>query len=344
MRYTSTTYEETNGGNTKRVWFNVNMENEDEIFRFTEALIRVLVKICDFDEDELEEEWMNMSFDSDIGEPDFDGIQEFWNQYAGRVLEELWSIDQDAFEISDFVEEEVEKKPYAGSGDDGFAAAMFPVKEGQRDVSIMRQFKKGFEVLDKELATIPSIYKALTEFKFKVGSEDFNGDYVITIAFDKDVIDIQNVYWYLKGEKDKVKMTSNWSKEKAAAVIINGRLEYDDVYLMESLVGTEMYITNATPTKEYLQESKNLQESFTPGRCWDDWYNIISKRIPFDDNPDEMRKALDTIDKIHAETGAFKNAGETDKHIIDECCETLAGASDYELYEAFEEMCEYFGW
>ena len=344
MRYTSTTYEETNDRETKRVWFNVNMENEDEIFRFTEALIRVLVKICDFDEDELEEEWMQMSFDSDINEPDFDGIQEFWNQYAGRVLGELWSIDQDAFEISDFVEEEIEKKPYAGSGDDGFAAAMFPVKEGQRDVSIMKQFKKGFNVLDKELATIPSIYKALTEFRFKAGADDFNGDYIITIAFDKDVIDIQNVYWYLKGEKEKVKMTSKWDKEKAAAVIINGRLEYDDVYLMESLAGTELFIINATPTKEYLQESKNLQESFTSGRCWDDWYKIISKRIPFDENPDEMRKALDTIDKIHAETGAFKNAGKTDEHIVDECCEILASASDYELYNAFEEMCEYFGW
>ena len=296
MRYISTTYEETNGGNTKRVWFNVNMENEDEIFRFTEALIRVLVKICDFDEDELEEEWMNMSFDSDIGEPDFDGIQEFWNQYAGRVLEELWSIDQDAFEISDFVEEEVEKKPYAGSGDDGFAAAMFPVKEGQRDVSIMRQFKKGFEVLDKELATIPSIYKALTEFKFKVGSEDFNGDYVITIAFDKDVIDIQNVYWYLKGEKEKVKMTPSWSKEKAAAVIINGRLEYDDVYLMDSLAGTEMYITNATPTKEYLQESKSLTESY-------DSDTRTSVKVEFRGrDSDEVEDIVEGVNELHNTT------------------------------------------
>lgn len=139
---------------------------------------------------------------------------------------------------------------------------MATVEEGKRPLSIMKQFKKGFEALDKAFATIPSVQKALTEFRFKVGSDDFNGDYVIVIGFDKEIADIQNVYHYLNGDKDKVKMTSKWSKEKAAAVLINGALEYDDAYLMDSPAETLLYITNATPTNEYMQESKSLRESF----------------------------------------------------------------------------------
>ena len=136
------------------------------------------------------------------------------------------------------------------------------LKEGQRSAPIMKQFKKGFDVLDKALATIPYIYKALTEFRFKVGSEDFNGDYIIEIGFDKNVVDIQNVWKRLSGDKDKLNWTSNCNREKAVAEIINGTLEYDAVYLMDSPVGVALYITNATPVKDYLQESsRSLQEA-----------------------------------------------------------------------------------
>lgn len=136
------------------------------------------------------------------------------------------------------------------------------LKEGQRSVSIMKQFKKGFDVLDKAFATIPSVQKALTEFKFKAGSEDFNGDYVIKIGFDKSKVDIRNVYYRLIGDRDNLNWTSKWNYEKAAAELINDSLEYDVVYLMDSPAGEVLYIINATPVKDYLQESsKSLQEA-----------------------------------------------------------------------------------
>lgn len=122
------------------------------------------------------------------------------------------------------------------------------LREGKRDTSIMSQFKKGFKALDEAFATIPYIYKALTEFRFKVGSEDFNGDYIIMIGFDKDVVDIQNVWRRLSGDKDKLNWTSSCNREKAVAELINDSLEYDDAYLMDSPTGEILYITNATPT------------------------------------------------------------------------------------------------
>lgn len=73
------------------------------------------------------------------------------------------------------------------------------------------------------------------------------------------------------------------------------RFEYDDVYLMDSLVGTEMYITNATPTKEYLQESnkssrervaenagRRIASAKVKHSVWGfniDWCRIASKAI-----------------------------------------------------------------
>lgn len=163
-------------------------------------------------------------------------------------------------------------------------------EESKRPLSIMRQFKKGFEALDKAFATIPSVQKALTEFRFKVGSEDFNGDYVITVGFDKEIIDIQNVYWYLNGQKDKVKMTSKWNKEKAAAVLINDALEYDDAYLMDSPTETLLYITNATPTNEYMQESKKARKSLR--ESFDDEDDVVEYDDDFEFSDKDLQKEL----------------------------------------------------
>ena len=64
------------------------------------------------------------------------------------------------------------------------------------------------------------------------------------IGFDKEIVDVSNVYYRLIGAKDKLTWTSNMNYEKAAFELIDKSIEYDEVYLLDSL----LYITNATPT------------------------------------------------------------------------------------------------
>lgn len=116
--------------------------------------------------------------------------------------------------------------------------------EGKRKTKIMYQFKKGFDALNDAFSTIPYVKNAITEFRLKNGSDDFDGDYVIEIGFDKDIIDVLNVYYRLIGAKDKLTWTSNMNYEKAAFELIDKSIEYDEVYLLDS----HLYITNATPT------------------------------------------------------------------------------------------------
>lgn len=116
--------------------------------------------------------------------------------------------------------------------------------EGKRKTKIMYQFKKGFDALDEAFSTIPYVKNAITEFRLKNGSDDFDGDYVIEIGFDKEIIDVLNVYYRLIGAKDKLTWTPNMNYEKAAFELIDKSIEYDEVYLLDS----QLYITNATPT------------------------------------------------------------------------------------------------
>ena len=116
--------------------------------------------------------------------------------------------------------------------------------EGKRKTKIMYQFKKGFDALNDAFSTIPYVKNAITEFRLKNGSDDFDGDYVIEIGFDKEIVDVSNVYWRLIGAKDKLTWTPNMNYEKAAFELIDKSIEYDEVYLLDSL----LYITNATPT------------------------------------------------------------------------------------------------
>lgn len=116
--------------------------------------------------------------------------------------------------------------------------------EGKRKTKIMYQFKKGFDALNDAFSTIPYVKNAITEFRLKNGSDDFDGDYVIEIGFDKDIIDVLNVYYRLIGAKDKLTWTPNMNYEKAAFELIDKSIEYDEVYLLDS----QLYITNATPT------------------------------------------------------------------------------------------------
>ena len=116
--------------------------------------------------------------------------------------------------------------------------------EGKRKTKIMYQFKKGFDALNDAFSTMPYVKNAITEFRLKNGSDDFESDYVIVIGFDKDIIDALNVYYRLIGAKDKLTWTSNMNYEKAAFELIDKSIEYDEVYLLDSL----LYITNATPT------------------------------------------------------------------------------------------------
>lgn len=118
------------------------------------------------------------------------------------------------------------------------------LREGKRKTKIMYQFKKGFDALDEAFSTIPYIKNAITEFRLKNGSDDFDGDYVIEIGFDKEIVDVLNVYYRLIGAKDKLTWTSNMNYEKAAFELIDKSIEYDEVYLLDS----HLYITNATPT------------------------------------------------------------------------------------------------
>ena len=118
------------------------------------------------------------------------------------------------------------------------------LREGKRKTKIMYQFKKGFDALDEAFSTIPYVKNAITEFKLKNGEDDFDNDYVIVIGFDKEIVDVSNVYYRLIGAKDKLTWTSNMNYEKAAFELIDKSIEYDEVYLLDSL----LYITNATPT------------------------------------------------------------------------------------------------
>ena len=118
------------------------------------------------------------------------------------------------------------------------------LREGKRKTKIMYQFKKGFDALNDAFSTMPYVKNAITEFRLKNGSDDFESDYVIVIGFDKDIIDVLNVYYRLIGAKDKLTWTSNMNYEKAAFELIDKSIEYDEVYLLDSL----LYITNATPT------------------------------------------------------------------------------------------------
>ena len=108
----------------------------------------------------------------------------------------------------------------------------------------MYQFKKGFDVLNDAFSTMPYVKNAITEFRLKNGSDDFESDYVIVIGFDKEIVDVSNVYYRLIGAKDKLTWTPNMNYEKAAFELIDKSIEYDEVYLLDSL----LYITNATPT------------------------------------------------------------------------------------------------
>ena len=118
------------------------------------------------------------------------------------------------------------------------------LREGKRKTKIMYQFKKGFDALNDAFSTMPYVKNAITEFRLKNGSDDFESDYVIVIGFDKDIIDVLNVYYRLIGAKDKLTWTSNMNYEKAAFELIDKSIEYDEVYLLDS----QLYITNATPT------------------------------------------------------------------------------------------------
>ena len=118
------------------------------------------------------------------------------------------------------------------------------LREGKRKTKIMYQFKKGFDALDEAFSTIPYVKNAITEFKLKNDEDDFDSDYVIVIGFDKEIIDVSNVYYRLIGAKDKLTWTSNMNYEKTAFELIDKSIEYDEVYLLDSL----LYITNATPT------------------------------------------------------------------------------------------------
>ena len=118
------------------------------------------------------------------------------------------------------------------------------LREGKRKTKIMYQFKKGFDALDEAFSTIPYVKNAITEFRLKNGSDDFDGDYVIEIGFDKEIVDVLNVYYRLIGAKDKLTWTPNMNYEKAAFELIDKSIEYDEVYLLDS----QLYITNATPT------------------------------------------------------------------------------------------------
>lgn len=116
--------------------------------------------------------------------------------------------------------------------------------EGKRKTKIMYQFKKGFDALNDAFSTIPYVKNAITEFRLKNGSDDFDSDYVIVIGFDKEIVDVSNVYYRLIGAKDKLTWTPNMNYEKAAFELIDKSIEYDEVYLLDS----QLYITNATPT------------------------------------------------------------------------------------------------
>ena len=129
-RYTSLENVEERGNKTIKTWFNVNMNNESEICDFASALISVLTKVCGYDEDELEEEWMTMSFDSSTGTPNLEGAEEFFNKYAEEVLNELYGLDEGSYDIFNFVETEEETKPSFGFEDDYYASALFP--EGKK--------------------------------------------------------------------------------------------------------------------------------------------------------------------------------------------------------------------
>lgn len=91
----------------------------------------------------------------------------------------------------------------------------------------------------------------------------------------------------------------------------------------------------------HFEESTKLKENSM--NCWDDWYKKLMKLSSQDDDAEAMAASIENLDEIHDRIGAFKNADESDIEQINLALDCLAGASDYELYTAFEEMCDYFG-
>lgn len=73
---------------------------------------------------------------------------------------------------------------------------------------------------------------------------------------------------------------------------------------------------------------------------WEYWYHKLMSHAHEDES---MRDAINTIDQIHEKCGAFKYMDEEDRRNLNWALDKLAGASDYELYTAFEEMSDYFG-
>ena len=86
---------------------------------------------------------------------------------------------------------------------------------------------------------------------------------------------------------------------------------------------------------------KILNESISSPNCWEDWYLKLLRLA--DDDSIEMTKAIEKIDEIHGKVVSFKNMDAFDKDELNEALDTLAGAENYELYTAFEDMCDYFG-
>lgn len=124
-RYVSLTNEESFGNKTVKTWFSVNMNDESDVCDFANALVKVLSKVCDYDESELEDEWMDMSFDQEHCCPNPEGTEEFFNKYAEEALDALSGLDEDSYDIFRFVEKEEETRPNEGLGDDKYASATF---------------------------------------------------------------------------------------------------------------------------------------------------------------------------------------------------------------------------
>lgn len=104
----------------------LDTNDEGEICDFAEAMVRVLTKVCDKDEDELESEWFDYSCGGMGGKPSASGCCEFFDKYADEVLDSLYGLEESAFDIFKYVESKFERQPYYGSGDDSFASALFP--------------------------------------------------------------------------------------------------------------------------------------------------------------------------------------------------------------------------
>lgn len=122
--------ETRNGIRVTEKWLELDAKSDSEVCDFAMALADVLTKQLGYDPQEEEEHWFEVSAPNGVPSPE--GCMEYFEERADEVLSTLWSLEPTAWDIFNYVKTEEHMEYDYGSGDDGFASAMFPVDESKK--------------------------------------------------------------------------------------------------------------------------------------------------------------------------------------------------------------------